>query len=77
MSDLTKKKNGFEWTALQQKSYKQLKDRLSRSPVLRCADSFLPYELSADASGGGVGAVLTQTDGIGYQTSSILFQNVE
>ena len=38
---------------------------LNYAPVLRCADPNLPYELTADPSQTGVGAVLTQTDKLG------------
>ncbi|CDF37514.1 unnamed protein product [Chondrus crispus] len=40
----------------------ELKQRLSDAPVLRCADPNLPYQLTAEASRTGAGAVLTQTD---------------
>lgn len=50
---------------MEQKSFQQLKNRFFRSPFLRCADSSLPYELSADATEVGAGAVLTETDEAG------------
>lgn len=75
-SDLAEKKNSFKWTALQQKSHKQLKDRPLSSPVFRCADSFLPYELSAHAYGLGVEAVLTQTDKLGTRPVALFFRTL-
>jgi DNA-binding MltR family transcriptional regulator len=32
------------------------------TPILRCSDSYLPYEFQTDASETGIGAVLQQTD---------------
>lgn len=57
--------NRFQWTKIEQKSLEQLKNRPSPSPTLRCADLFLPYHLSTDASEAGVGAILTPTDETG------------
>ena len=62
LSDLTKKDKLFEWGKEQQKSFDILKKRLTETPVLRCANPNLPYELTADASGTGIVAVLTQKD---------------
>ena len=65
LSDLTKKDKPFEWGKEQQKSFDILKKRLTETPVLRCANPNLPYELTADASGTGIGAVLIQKDETG------------
>lgn len=62
LTNLTKKDVAFTWGAIEQNSFEALKDTLTKAPVLRCADPNLPYELTADASQTGVGAVLTQTD---------------
>ena len=65
LSNLTKKNTPFQWKEEQQKAFQELKKSLTETPVLRCADPKLPYELTADASGTGIGAVLTQTDDTG------------
>lgn len=57
-------KNCSQWTKIE-KNFDQLKNRLSCSPVLQGPDSFLSYELSADASEVGVRVLLTQTSETG------------
>lgn len=46
-------------------NFKELQQIFTQSPVLRSADHNLPYQLTADASQTGFGAVLTQTDDSG------------
>jgi transposase InsO family protein len=56
-----KKKNAvWEWGPEQQKSFETLRDRLCEMPVLRHPDFSRPFVLQTDASGYGLGAVLSQ-----------------
>jgi RNase H-like domain found in reverse transcriptase len=62
LTNLTKSKIPFEWNHDRVKAFDQLKEALMNTPILRCADSSLPYEVQADASETGIGAVLEQKD---------------
>ena len=61
LSDLTRKDalNKVHWTEANVASEK-LKQDLITEPVLTCPDPSKPYILQTDASGGGIGAVLSQ-----------------
>ena len=48
-----------DWSTAHQLSFETLKDRLATSPILAHDDSQSPLELQTDASGAGIGAVLT------------------
>ncbi len=50
----------FQWTPACEDAFTTLKDKLTSSPVLGYADFSLPFTLETDASGQGLGAVLTQ-----------------
>ena len=65
LTELTKKAKAFTWTSKEQGAFDELKKAMTKTPVLRCADPKLPYEVTADASDTGVGGVLTQTDDSG------------
>ena len=65
LSDLTKKKIPFKWEQAQQDAFNALKGLLTNTPILRCADPNLPYEVTCDASQTEFGAVLTQIDETG------------
>ena len=65
LTELTKKEKPFEWNENQQESFDELKKAMTNTPVLRCADPKLPYEVTTDASDIGIGGVLTQTDDSG------------
>ncbi len=55
----------FKWENIENESCKLLKKTLTDTPVLKCADPGLEYEVTSDASDTGTGAVLTRTDKIG------------
>ncbi|CAH2210808.1 jg24696, partial [Pararge aegeria aegeria] len=74
----SQKKNApsFCWTPEAESSFKKLKECLVTAPVLSCPDYSKPFEVHADASDFGLGAVLTQTlDGnekvIAYMSKSL------
>ena len=64
MINLTKKKepNKVIWTPECEKSFQDLKTRLTSAPILKAPDFSKPFLLQTDASLTGLGAVLTQLD---------------
>lgn len=61
MRTLLKKNSRWLWGPEQEKSFVELKQRLSSAPVLACPDFSVPFVLQVDASTTGLGAALTQT----------------
>ena len=58
LTTLTKKKAKFEWTETCEKSFQELKDRLTSAPVLtlpKCGENYTVY---CDSSRVGLGCVL-------------------
>src|SRR5438034_8804466 len=60
MTSLLKKDIPFKWTQKQQTAFDNLKERLILAPILSYPDFELPFTLYTDASGTGLGAVLSQ-----------------
>ena len=62
LSDMTKKvqPDKLVWLPKHQQAFDQLKQALVEVPVLTATNPDLPFELSTDASGVGIGAVLEQ-----------------
>ena len=60
LHNLTKKDVKFQWTERCQEAFEQLRDVLVEAPVLAYPDFGLPFRLETDASGNGLGAVLSQ-----------------
>ena len=62
LTNLTKKGTDVkkEWTDLQEQALEKLKKALSEAPILRSPDLDLPMEVTTDASGYAIGAVLSQ-----------------
>ena len=75
---LTRKDVPFEWSPTCDAAFRQLKELLSNAPLLVFSDFFQPFLLETDASGEGLGAVLTQkqedesTRPIAYASRSLL-----
>jgi hypothetical protein len=65
LSDLTKKSapNNIEWTQELGESFKQLKEALSKTPILKLPDLKKEFIIQTDASGKGIGCVLIQQYG--------------
>jgi len=60
---MTKKNASFHWTSECQTSYDELKDKLTRVPILVLPRYEGTYILDTDASDHGIGTVLSQVQG--------------
>ena len=59
--DLLRKENkGINWTKIEQEAFDKLKDALCKAPVLQYPDFNKKFIITTDASGYGVGAILSQ-----------------
>lgn len=62
LHSLTHKDRSFEWTDLQESAFQTLKEKMISAPILAHFDRGKSLVLETDASGDGLGAVLSQTD---------------
>ena len=62
MNELLKKDNEFKWGEKQQEAFEILKQKLMEEPILGYPDYEKPFVLFTDASGTGLGAILSQKD---------------
>lgn len=60
LRDLTKKDRSFSWTEECDRSFKKVKEAISKTPVLKYYDENKELELQVDSSKDGLGAVLMQ-----------------
>jgi hypothetical protein len=67
MTELLKKDNEFKWEERQQKAFDELKDKLINYPILQHPDYEREFIVMTDASGSGLGAVLSQKDDNGKE----------
>ena len=58
LTNLTKAKTGFKWTALEQDAFEKLKEAVCSQPVLKLPDFTKPFEIHTDASDVAYGAML-------------------
>ena len=74
LTNLLSKKNPFKWEDGEEKSFQDLKDALTSSPILGFPNSDGRYVLDTDASGVAIGAVLSQIqdDGKGGKTEKVI-----
>lgn len=63
INNLKRKNCLFKWGAEQEKSFRQLKERISSPPVLQIPDFSQAFTLHTDASSNAVAAVLSQSRG--------------
>ena len=57
---LTSDKNPFKWSSDCELAFESIKEKLISAPVLICPDFSKPFDLYCDASGVGLGAILSQ-----------------
>lgn len=67
LTDLLRRRKKFGWTDEAQKAFEDIRSCLIKAPILACPDFELPFIVSCDASGVGVGAVLSQKTAQGEQ----------
>ncbi|XP_071051474.1 uncharacterized protein [Onthophagus taurus] len=60
ITDLLRKNRKFVWSPECEDSFRVLKEKLISAPILSCPDFDRPFILQTDASGYGIGAVLSQ-----------------
>ena len=65
--DLLKKDAPFSWKEKQQTAFDYLKKKLIEAPILQYPDFNKPFVLFTDASGDGIGAVLSQLNDDGKE----------
>ena len=60
LHSLSKKNAPFVWGPSQDTAFNELKNLLTHAPVLALPNFDKPFEIHCDASGNGIGGVLTQ-----------------
>ena len=66
---LLRKKQPWIWSDNQSSAFYQIRNYLINAPILSCPNFNIPFKLQTDASTSGLGAVLTQGDGIEHVIS--------
>lgn len=67
LTSLLKKSKKFVWTEEAQQAFEDIRSCLIAAPILTCPNFEKPFTISCDASGVGLGAVLSQDSGKGEQ----------
>ena len=70
---LTESKRHWAWSEKCQESFQSLKDCLTQPPILSFPQFNLQFILDVDASGEGIGAVLSQVDPVNQQETVIAY----
>lgn len=76
MTALLRKNSKFQWTAECAESFRRVKELLVAAPILSCPDYSKPFVVQTDASGFGLGAVLTQPSPEGDKVISYLSRSL-
>ena len=63
LTNLLKKEQRFDWAKQEEQAFSNIKESLTRAPVLKIADPKSKYTVATDASDFAIGAVLTQKEG--------------
>ena len=69
MTELLKKDKKFEWAEDCEKSFNELKTRLTTAPVLTLLDIYHSFDVYCDASRRGIGCVLMHDEKVVAHTS--------
>lgn len=67
LTKMLKKNQRFEWTKEAEDAFEDIRSCLVKAPILTCPDFTRPFIVSCDASGVGIGAVLSQKSDQGEQ----------
>lgn len=65
LTSLLKRRSQFKWTPEADIAFQDIKACLISAPILTCPDFTHPFAISCDASGYGIGAVLSQNNDVG------------
>ncbi|KAG5898724.1 hypothetical protein JTB14_020918 [Gonioctena quinquepunctata] len=76
ITGLLRKGSRFEWSRDCAVSFQQIKECLVAAPILSCPDYSMPFVVQTDASGFGIGAVLTQPRPEGDKVISYLSRSL-
>lgn len=79
LSDLTKKDQAikFTWTNEAQQAFEELKQKMITAPILMLPNPSLPFIVTCDASGIGLGAVLSQDQGTGIKPIAYMSKKLQ
>lgn len=79
LSELTKKESQlkFTWTQEADHAFKKLKTAMTTAPLLALPDPSLPFIVTCDASGLGIGAVLSQDQGNGTRPIAFMSKKLQ